>query len=50
VGPCDVADGYVIGPRSRSPRHPNHTIGGLQRDGADHVVTDVLGDLEREGL
>src|SRR5450631_3177201 len=47
----DVTDGH----RDRASGVPhgrtaNDTIGGLQRDGPDHVVADVLGDLEVQTL
>ena len=29
---------------------PDETVGGLHRDGSHHVVTDVLRDLEGQGV
>jgi hypothetical protein len=43
--------GTVIGPPvSWTCRAADQAVGGLQRDGADHVVADVLGDLEVDVL
>ena len=47
----DVADRHrdrAAGVLHRGPAH--EAVGRLQRDGAHHVVADVLGDLEVEVL
>ena len=47
-----MAKGYVAngdGDRVAGIRHGSttgETVGGLHGDGADHIVTNVLGDLE----
>jgi hypothetical protein len=51
VAERDVTNGHRDRPAGVFHRRAaDHTVGGLQRDGAHHVVADVLGDLEVQAL